>query len=286
MTLACELPYPVVGDAAAYFDVVERCGLRGVSLKVQNASEANLLRKPAAKSASAEKDGQECPPYSEGPRLAVLDAGDDWQRHGQAWLDRAAECGARHLVIDAGRPSDEHRSEHLAAIRGLGQAAAERGITVCLDTLPGLCENSRAMAKTIKEIDHAAVRLCFDLGGYLWLNPEANAEIALQRLLGSIAVVRLRDFGVWSPSPVFPPLGNGGAVDFVLVLQVLRTSGFAGPCVISFAAKNRAATVRERGSGDDTKADCSRARLGNEEFAAQLRASVKHLRDCGWFDER
>lgn len=276
MNLVAELACPAVGDATALFDVVERCGLRGVALKVRTEQPAGELPlEQLAKCGLGLKAGNGVVfPGGGGPRLAAFDVGDDWHRHGQAWLDCAANHGANHLVLDAGSADEERRPRRLAALRELADAAAKRGMTVCLDTLPGLCENSRAMAKALREIDHGAVRLCFDLGGYLWLNPEANAEIALQRLLGSISMVRLRDFGGRAASPRFPPPGNGGAIDFVLVLQVLRSSGFNGPCIVSFDSVGRAATARVR-PGDNSI----------EAFALGLAGSVKHLRDCGWFDE-
>lgn len=87
----------------------------------------------------------------------------------------------------------------------------------------------------------------------------------MQRVFGVLASVRLTNFAVGVEPAEFPPLHQGGDVDFSRIYQFLRGAGFRGPCTIAFRPATRQ---------PPTAAQCE----------AWLRDSVNHLRGCGWFE--
>jgi hypothetical protein len=124
------------------------------------------------------------------------------------------------------------------------------------------------MAQTLAELDHPAVRLCFDTGRYLQLNPEASGEIALQRVLGAVGTVRLSDYDLANDQAA-RWLGAGLGVDFGRTLQILESVEFAGPCVISFPS-----VIAQR---------TGLRPLTSEEIRSALSQSLATLRGSGWF---
>ncbi len=189
------------------------------------------------------------------------------------WLDRvtfairAAAEWASIILVSAG---DDHgdrqmRERLLLQHRRAADVAAEHDMVLAWDTLPGLCGDARGMQLAIQEVDHPAIRLNFDTGRYLQQNPWSSGEVGLQRVVGHLASVRLTSFTVGVEPVEFPPLGQGGEVDFSRTGQILSGLEFRGPCTIAFQPFSRR---------PPTAAQCQ----------SWLRASVDHLRGCGWFE--
>jgi inosose dehydratase len=183
-----------------------------------------------------------------------------------AKLHAARRLGASVAVTSAGDPRDANeRRALLDRLRQLADAAGELEMTLAFDTLPGLCEDARTMIQTCSELDHPAVKICFDTARYLALNGEVSGEIALLRAAAYLAVVRLTDTVGVAGQEYYPALGGGGCVDFARTLQIVRGVHFAGPCVIDFDPRQRRPAPLEQ-------------------HQAWLDESVALLRFCGWFD--
>lgn len=183
-----------------------------------------------------------------------------------AKLQSARSFGANVAIASAGEPRDsDKRRGLLEGLRQLADAAGELGMTLAFDTLPGLCEDVRRMIETCSELDHPAVRICFDTGRYLTLNGEVSGEIALLRTTGYLGVVRLTDTAGVAGQEHYPALGAGGCVDFARTLQILRGVDFAGPCLVDFDPRQRRPASLEQ-------------------HQAWLDESVELLRFCGWLD--
>lgn len=182
-------------------------------------------------------------------------------------LDIASHFGVSLVVLDGGSaPDDAQRETLLAHLRDIGDYAAKLGITVCFETHPGLCVNSREMLRTMRDLDHPHLRLNFDTANLLFYNEFANVEVALAKVCHLVRHVHLKDsrgvFQEW----YFPELGDGGAVDFLRVYQIMRDCGFAGPYSIEL-------------EGIAGEPDPSL-----DELHRRVAKSVGHLRSIGYFD--
>jgi inosose dehydratase len=182
-------------------------------------------------------------------------------------FDAATALGAGIVIISAGDDCEDPRLRQrlLERHRRMADLAAERGLLLVFDTLPGLCGDARGMLRTLEELQHPAVKLNFDTGRYLQQTPWSSGEISLLRVAGHLASVRLTNFTVGVEPAEFPPLGEGGDVDCSRTLQILRGLEFSGPCTIAFQPATRQ---------PPTPQQCDR----------WLRQSAGHLRGCGWFE--
>jgi inosose dehydratase len=130
---------------------------------------------------------------------------------------------------------------------------------------PGICENSREAARTMRELDHPAVRVHFDTGRYLSYNPSASGEVHLQYVSPWLASLQLTDHDGTPGNAELPPLGQGGAVDFARTYEIAKALTFPGPCVVEF---------RPRTSRPPSLDQCR----------TWLEDSLQLLRRGGWFD--
>jgi L-ribulose-5-phosphate 3-epimerase len=237
---------------------ISRCGLHGVEVDgrtlATTAKLRDLLDQHALKALTLD--------------ITDIDPSSDaWFEATPLALESASTLGANIVIVNAGddRESNARRHRLYLRLRRLADLAAERGLTLAFDTLPGLCDDARAMLRTIEDLQHPAVRLNFDTGRYLQQNPWSSGEVGLQRVFGHLASIRLTNFTVGVEPTEFPPLGQGGDVDCSRTLQILRGLEFGGPCTIAFQPATR---------DPPTAQQC----------AEWLRQSAAHLRGCGWFD--
>ncbi|MDR3637457.1 MAG: sugar phosphate isomerase/epimerase [Isosphaeraceae bacterium] len=173
--------------------------------------------------------------------------------------------GVSVVVSGAGQPADaaERRAivEHL---RRIGDTAGSVGITVALETHKGPTQNARSMLALMDEVDHPQVRLNFDTGNIAYYNEATNPVDELDLVKHLVRNVHLKDNRGGLEDWYFPALGEGGAVDFVRVREILDGVGFSGPY-----------TIELEGIGGEPEP-------GLEERQARIARSVEHLRSCGY----
>lgn len=175
-------------------------------------------------------------------------------------------------VEDAPPPADWPHAQQVLA--DWGTAAAARGLRLALHVPNTLLADARAMFRAMRALEQAPVRLCFDTGRYLFCNPGTNGEVALQRVLGWVAALVLRDVEPvdnWGPNlaRLFPPPGQGGEVDFARSRQLAESVAFSGPALVAFDPPPlRAATPAQQA----------------EALRRELRQTVRLLEMCGWLD--
>jgi L-ribulose-5-phosphate 3-epimerase len=183
-----------------------------------------------------------------------------------AGLRAAIRLGCNVVVAAAGSAATEaDRRRLLDQHRRLGDEAGELGLVVAFETLPGLCDDSRAMHQTMQDLDHPALRLHFDTGGCAARNPWSSWEVALQRVCGWLGGLRLTDTSGTPGEFDMPPLGQGATIDFTRTLQIVQAVGFRGPATIDFRVPARRGTPPL------------------EKCVAGLARSVAQLRRGGWF---
>ena len=182
-------------------------------------------------------------------------------------LDLAAALGVQRVVIEAGsHESSDERMTLLAHLTEIAEQAHKLGQIVCCETHRGVCGDHRTMLDLMREIVHPALRLNFDNANIHYYNENAVGEIALAKVCQYVKAIHLKDsrgrFGDWH----FPALGRGGAVDFVRVLDILRSVRFAGPYTIEIGGIE--------GEGD----------LSLDQYHDRVKTSVTYLRSLGYFE--
>lgn len=118
-----------------------------------------------------------------------------------------------------------------ARLRLAGEVAAERGVTLALETHPDLVTNAEVALQTMQGVDHAHVRLNFDTANIHFYNQDVDCVAQLRKVVQYVASVHLKDTDGGYRHWHFPALGEG-VVDFPQVFTVLDAAGFHGPCTL------------------------------------------------------
>jgi L-ribulose-5-phosphate 3-epimerase len=175
--------------------------------------------------------------------------------------------GAALAVSGAGQPGDaSERNAVMGHLRRLGDLAQGLGMLMTLETHKGPTQNSRAMLALMAELDHPAIRINFDTGNIAYYNEGADPVAELESVKHLVGSVHLKDNRGGFEDWFFPALGDGGAVDFRRVREILDGVGFKGPY-----------TIEIEGIGGEPEP-------GPEERHRRVARSVDHLRSCGYFD--
>jgi L-ribulose-5-phosphate 3-epimerase len=182
-------------------------------------------------------------------------------------LDLAQHFGVNLVVGGAGEVESREQLPTLYDhLREIGDHAAKLGMTYCFETHPGVCVDHRGMLETMHALEHPNLKLNFDTANILYYNEHINGEVALAKVCHEVRHVHLKDsqgeFQRW----YFPALGYGGAVDFVRVLQLMKTCGFNGPYSLEIEGIS--------GEGE----------LSLDAYHQRIVDSVKHLKNCGYWD--
>jgi L-ribulose-5-phosphate 3-epimerase len=175
--------------------------------------------------------------------------------------------GVKICVTGAGQPADAaERQTVVSHLRRLGDTAAEVGITLALETHKGPTQNAAAMLSLMSEVDHPHVRLNFDTGNIAYYNHGVDPCDELEKVKHLVRNVHLKDNRGGFEDWYFPALGDGGAVDFKRVREILDSVGFEGPY-----------TIELEGIGGE-------AEPGLEQRQERIARSVRHLKACGYLD--
>ena len=175
--------------------------------------------------------------------------------------------GAKICVSGAGQPADAaERQTIIGHLRRLGETARECGITLALETHKGPTQNAEAMLALMSEVDHPGVRLNFDTGNIAYYNKDTDPCDELDKVKHLVRNVHLKDNRGGYEDWYFPAVGDGGAVDFARVREILDGVGFAGPY-----------TIEIEGIGGEPEP-------GLEGRQKRVSRSAVHLRACGYFD--
>jgi inosose dehydratase len=174
--------------------------------------------------------------------------------------------GVDVVVSGAGQPADAaERKIVIEALRRIGTTAGDLGMVVALETHKGPTQNAAAMLELMNGVDHPAVRLNFDTGNIAYYNQGFDPADELEKVAPLVRNVHVKDNRGGFEDWYFPAVGNGGAVDFRRVREILDRAGFAG-----------AYTIEIEGIGGEPEP-------GLEARVERVRRSVEHLRKCGYF---
>ena len=126
-------------------------------------------------------------------------------------------------------------------------------MTVALETHKGPTQNAAAMLDLMADLDHAAVRLNFDTGNIAYYNEGLDPADELEKVKHLVRNVHLKDNRGGFEDWYFPAVGDGGAVDFRRVREILDGSASTGPTRSrsrgSAASPSRGSKAGSSGSG-------------------------------------
>lgn len=135
--------------------------------------------------------------------------------------------GVKYMFISPKRNGAD-KSVVYERLRQAGDAARENGVTIVLETHPDLGTNADVHIETMRQINHPNVRVNFDTANIMYYNRGANSVAELEKVIGYVATVEVKDhngeFETWN----FPPLGKG-VIDIPGILKVLEAHGYSGP---------------------------------------------------------
>ena len=175
--------------------------------------------------------------------------------------------GATLAVSGAGQPSSEvERDVVVGHLRRLGDLAESLGMDLSLETHKGPTQDAEAMLALMAEVDHPRVRLNFDTGNIAYYNRGADPVDELEKVKHLVRSVHLKDNRGGFEDWYFPAIGEGGAVDFRRIREIMDGVGFVGPY-----------TVEIEGIGGEPEP-------GPEVRRERVARSFDHLRSCGFFE--
>jgi len=175
--------------------------------------------------------------------------------------------GVAVCVTGAGQPADEREYDTVVEhLRRLGDVAGENGITLALETHKGPTQNAEAMLALMTAVNHPQVRLNFDTGNIAYYNQGADPCDELAKVKHLVRNVHLKDNRGGFEDWYFPAVGDGGAVDFRRIREILDSVAFAGPYTIEIEGIGR-----EPEPGLEARQD-------------RIAQSVSHLRTTGYLD--
>jgi L-ribulose-5-phosphate 3-epimerase len=175
--------------------------------------------------------------------------------------------GVSIVVTGAGQPADAaERQTMVQALRQIGDAAEELGLTVALETHKGPTQNAEAMLALMLDVDHPHVRLNFDTGNIAYYNRGVDPVGELMKVKHLVRNVHVKDSRGGFEDWYFPAVGDGGSVDFTRVREVLDEVGFLGPYTI------------------EIEGILGEPEPGLEGRVERVARSVKHLAACGYFE--
>jgi sugar phosphate isomerase/epimerase len=116
-------------------------------------------------------------------------------------------------------------------MKKLGDSAAAKNVTLCMETHPPFCENAEKMLKGMADINSPAVRVNFDTANIFYYNENIDSADELEKVIDYVSTVHLKDTNGGFKSMDFPLFGDG-VVKFGRIASILDAAGFSGPLTI------------------------------------------------------
>ena len=142
-------------------------------------------------------------------------------------LNTVAEMGVT-LVFTSIKTGGIDRDFVYGKLQDIGDAAAERGIVVAMETHPDLVTNADVALETMRSVNHPNIRINFDTANVHYYNEGVDAVEQFRKVSHAVAAVHLKEtngaFQTWH----FPALGEG-VVDFPAIFEIFAGQGRNGP---------------------------------------------------------
>lgn len=178
----------------------------------------------------------------------------------QTTIDIAAQMDVKIIFVSV-HAGDTDLNAVYDRLRAIGENAAPAGIKVCLETHPDMIHNGDIALQTMQAVNHPNICVNFDTGNVYYYNHNVTAVTEVQKILGHVGAVHLKDTNGGYRTWHFPTLGEG-VVDFKAVFQTLNDVGFYGPFTMEL----------EGVEGENLDEAGAKARVAD---------SLQHLKDIG-----
>ena len=178
----------------------------------------------------------------------------------QTTLDIASQMDVK-IIFASVHAGDTDLNAVYDRLGAIGENAAPAGIKVCLETHPDMIHNGDIALQTMQAINHPNICVNFDTGNVYYYNHNVTAVTEVQKVLGHVGAVHLKDTNGGYRTWHFPTLGEG-VVDFKAVFQTLNDAGFYGPFTMEL----------EGVEGENLDEAGAKARVAD---------SLQHLKDIG-----
>ena len=142
-------------------------------------------------------------------------------------LDACVEFGAKICFVSV-HSNEQPPGMVWERMRAVGDQAAERSITMVMETHPDLADNGARALSTMQAIDHPNVRINFDAANIYYYNENCNTLDELEKIVEYVGAVHLKDSTGKPKTAHFPTLGEG-IVDFSGLFDMLDAVEFNGP---------------------------------------------------------
>ncbi len=178
-------------------------------------------------------------------------------------LPVAKTLGARILFVSA-HAGDTPLDSAYARLRAMGDAAAEFGMKIGIETHPDLAHNGDIALQTLKAVNHPAVGINYDSANVYYYNQNIDGVEELKKILDYVVSVHLKDTNGGYRTWYFPAFGEG-IVRFSEIFCLLNDRGFYGPFTMEI----------EGIEGEN---------LTEEQTKERVAKSVAYLRSLGVFE--
>ena len=142
-------------------------------------------------------------------------------------LNTVAEMGVG-LVFTSMKTGGIDRDFVYGRLQDIGDAAAERGIVVAMETHPDLVTNADVALETMRSVDHPNIRVNFDTANVHYYNEGVDSVDQFRKIAHAVAGVHLKDTNGGYQTWHFPALGEG-IVDFPSIFEIFAGHGRNGP---------------------------------------------------------
>lgn len=180
-------------------------------------------------------------------------------------LQLVRDIGAPLVVAGGGEfHSPDEERQLVRHLQQIANAAQELGIIYCCETHPGACQNSRSMLRLLEQVNHPSIRINFDTANVLYYNEGLDVASELQAVLPLVRHVHLKDSNGKYRDWYFPSLGDGRAIDFGQIRDILSAAGYDGPCSLEIEGFQNEHS------------------LPLTDYERRLKDSLRHLHECGF----
>lgn len=152
-------------------------------------------------------------------------------------IDGAASIQVAKVFCSVKPAEDGSQETSMQRLRDTVVYAAERGVTLCMETHPPFGTNGDVIRQTMAEVGSPGLMYNFDTANIYYYNENMDAVEELRKSADLVGSVHLKDTDGGYKSSNFPPVGKG-IVDYASIFKILGDRGFEGPYTFEIEGAN------------------------------------------------